>query len=343
MQLSAIVLPLLAGFALGVPGKRALEAKEFTGISVGSVPTTPSSLSPDDIHQVLLAITDGQFDLMAGNLTQVVYDLGNALKEIQNFGYNIQSNMDRSFKHLITASALAYGFAAAQTNPAATGACSPTRGGANACGPNGSEAWLNSGLKGNGWNPPFLDINKLTHISLSEYYTGVGKPCQKYDQYFQSSGKKYNIDPAILAFLAMQESSCDANEGGPTPGLMQCDPANCQNGQSSCQFPIQDNVDCGAWVLRSALDASGQNAVHAIGSYNGWFNADDGWGLNGGRGITEGYPCSGEGQSNGLPQNLNYIHETLNGWFQGFDMYGDDQDLDGSYNCQGFCGGGSLC
>jgi hypothetical protein len=244
---------------------------------------------------------------------------------------------------MVAVSSLAWVSLAAKTNPNASGACSPTQGGSKACGPNGSEAWLNTGLEGNGWTPPFLDINNLTHISLSEYYNGVGRNCQQYDQYFQSSGKKYNIDPAILAFLAMQESSCNADAGGPTPGLMQCDPGNCQNGQGNCWYPIQDNVDCGAWVLRSALDNSGGNAVRALGSYNGWFTAQDGTGLNGGRGITKSYPCSSEGQQHGSPQNLNYIHETLNGWFQGKDMYGDDSNLDGSYNCQGWCDNSHIC
>ncbi|PWI73622.1 glycoside hydrolase family 23 protein [Purpureocillium lilacinum] len=239
---------------------------------------------------------------------------------------------------------LAVGLSAADVNPDAQGACEPTRGGSGACGPNGSEQWLNTGLKGSGWEPPFLDINKLSHISLDEYYNGVGKPCQKYDQYFRGSGAKYNIDPAILAFLAMQESSCNADEGGPTPGLMQCDPGNCQNGKDSCQYPIEDNTDCGAHVLRQALDGAGGNAVHALGSYNGWFTASDGTGLNGGKGLTEGYPCSDEGKAHGVPQNLNYLHETLNGWFQGYDMYGADRDLDGEYDCDQNCNSGSgLC
>lgn len=269
--------------------------------------------------------------------------------------------MVTSTRYIGAASALAFGLVAAQTNPDAEGACEETQGGANACGPNGSEAWLNTGVDGDGWEPPFLDINTLSHISLDDYYQGVGSQCEQYDEYFQSSGSKYNIDPAILAFIAMQESSCNADEGGPTPvcrattmkrredmltrrqqGLMQCDASNCQNGQSSCQYPIQDNVDCGAWVLRSGLDSADGNAVKALGAYNGWFTA--GSGLNGNKGLTDTYPCSSEGQSNGSPQNLDYLHETLNGWFMGYDVYGDDADkVDGSYACSGNCGGGDLC
>lgn len=123
----------------------------------------------------------------------------------------------------VAAAALGFGLAEAQaTNPQAQGACSPTRGGADACGPNGSEAWLNSGLDGggSGWEPPFLGIDEIAHISLDEYYAGVGARCQRYDAAFRASGAKYGVDPAILAFIAMQESSCNADEGGPTPGLV---------------------------------------------------------------------------------------------------------------------------
>ncbi|KAJ6779482.1 hypothetical protein PWT90_00788 [Aphanocladium album] len=244
----------------------------------------------------------------------------------------------------ITLSAIvSVGFVAAQTNPEAQGACNPTQGGSNACGPNGSEDWLNTGIEGDGWNPPFLDINNLTHISLEDFYNGPGGSCRQYDSAFKSSGQKYNIDPAILAFIGMQESSCDNNAGGYTPGLMQCSPDNCQNGRHDCQWPVEDNVDCGAAYLRSQLDNSNQNAIRAIGAYNGWFTAEDNTGLNGGKGLTTYYPCSDEGRRNGSPQNLNYIHETLNGWFQGKDMYGNDAYLDGKYDCQGNCDGGRQC
>lgn len=122
---------------------------------------------------------------------------------------------------LLTAAAATAVRAQGGVNPNAEGACSPPRGGADACGPNGSEAWLNSGLtEDGGWNPPFLDINSLAHVSLDDYYAGAGGPCRQYDAAFRASGDRYGVDPAILAFIAMQESSCNADEGGPTPGLV---------------------------------------------------------------------------------------------------------------------------
>ncbi|KFZ14424.1 hypothetical protein V501_03242 [Pseudogymnoascus sp. VKM F-4519 (FW-2642)] len=176
-------------------------------------------------------------------------------------------------------------------------------------GPNGSEDWLNTGLTGNGWVPPYLNLNDVIHISRPDFYSGVGSRCQQYDSYFQKAGDGHGIDPVILAIIAMQESSCNADAGGPTPGLMQVSCANYPNGV--CTDSIQDNVDAGANYLRGQLDAAGGNAVSAFGKYNGWFTA--GLGLNGNRGLTTDYPCSPEGKANGMPQNLDYLQQVLNG------------------------------
>lgn len=220
-------------------------------------------------------------------------------------------------------------------NPAAEGATEDVTPGS---GPNGSEEWFNTGLTDSGWSPPFLDFTTLYHISRDQFYSGAGRSCAQYNDYFQRAGDSHGIDPAILAFIAMQESSCNADAGGPTPGLMQVSCTNYPNGQ--CTDSLDDNVNAGANYLRQQLDAYGNNALLAIGSYNGWFPA--GSGLNGNKGMTEGYPCSDEGRANGLPQNLDYLQETLNGWFTGQDPYGD-QSWIGTYNCQGQCGNGNKC
>jgi len=70
---------------------------------------------------------------------------------------------------------------------------------------------------------------------------------------------------------------------------------------------VDANVDAGANYLRTQLDNSGNNAIKAFGSYNGWFTGDAG--MNQGKGLTKDYPCSGEGQGNGAPQNLDYLHQ----------------------------------
>ncbi|KAF2717505.1 glycoside hydrolase family 23 protein [Polychaeton citri CBS 116435] len=238
-------------------------------------------------------------------------------------------------------SLLSASLVSADTNPNAQGACEPTT---ETCGPNGSEEWLNSGLsEANGWNPPYLDINSIVHINRDQLYGGVGGSCSQYNDEFQSAGDEFGIDPTILAFIALQESSCNADAGGPTPGLMQVDPGNCLDGASSCQYPILANVRAGASYLRDQLNTYNNNIVHAIGVYNGWFTSDDGQAqcCNNGRGLTEDYPCTvNQNYEYGTPQNLDYLHQTLNGWFQGLDPY--DSDI-GYYKCDQQCGTGPIC
>ncbi|OAF63465.1 hypothetical protein VC83_00345 [Pseudogymnoascus destructans] len=106
-----------------------------------------------------------------------------------------------------------------------------------------SEDWLNTGLTGNGWVPPYLDLNDVIHSP--DFYSGVSSRCQQYDSYFQKAGDGHGIDPVILA------SFCNADAGGPTPGLMQVSCANYPNGV--CTDSIQDNADAGANYLRGQL------------------------------------------------------------------------------------------
>ncbi len=88
-------------------------------------------------------------------------------------------------------------------------------------GPNGGEDWFNTGMDGAGWNPPMLNIRDVKHISLEEFYSNAGGACRQFDSHFKAAHEKYGIDPVFYAVLAMQESSCNAQATGPTPGLMQ--------------------------------------------------------------------------------------------------------------------------
>ncbi|KAH8930485.1 glycoside hydrolase family 23 protein [Atractiella rhizophila] len=206
-------------------------------------------------------------------------------------------------------------------------------------GPNGSQDWLNRGIKNEtGWDPPFLNVSSISVIGKDQFYADLGKDCKKYDEYFQASGKRYDVDPAILAIIAMQESSCNADAGGSTPGLMQVPCENYPEGQ--CTNSVADNVDIATKELRQHLDDSKGNILKALGQYNGWFTKGNGF--NGNNGLTQSYPCSEEGVKNGDPQNLDYVHQILNGWMLGLAVYSEDSWI-GTYHCLGKCKKGNVC
>ena len=209
-----------------------------------------------------------------------------------------------------------------------------------------------------GWTAPCLPWDSLVKIDRATFYGGAGSACKQYDWAFQQSGDKHGIDPVFLAFIAMQEASCNADAGtsnhserfyeealmikagGDTPGLMQVACSNYEDG--ICTKDVGKNVDAGTTYLKGRLDASGRNAIKTIGSYNGWFTAADHKDLNNGLGLTQSYPCSDEGRSHGDPQNLDYLQQTLNGLFVGLNPQGDDSWI-GDYRCQGNCNNGHLC
>ncbi|KAF2759467.1 putative extracellular soluble lytic transglycosylase [Pseudovirgaria hyperparasitica] len=207
-------------------------------------------------------------------------------------------------------------------------------------GPNGAIKWLNSGMdQDSGWKPPFLDFDTIKHISKEQFYDGPGSACRKYDWAFSAAADEFNIDAAILAMIAQQESSCNADAGGSTPGLMQ---VACGNYPGGVCHPkdIKLNVRMGAKYFRDRLDESDNNVLKALGNYNGWFTG--GSGRNGNKGLTKSYPCSNEGKSNGDPQNLDYLHQQVNGWFMGLNPYGDESWI-GTNRCSGSCKDGKAC
>lgn len=114
-------------------------------------------------------------------------------------------------------------------------------------GPNGSQAWLNNGIsksrRAGKWvrysnaasltkltsdsqSPPALKLSQLKTVSLSDALKSSSSPyhaCKRFLPLFNASAKKHNLPPILLAALAMQESSCNADTrgGGGEHGLMQ--------------------------------------------------------------------------------------------------------------------------
>ncbi|KAG6898181.1 hypothetical protein C0992_004168 [Termitomyces sp. T32_za158] len=143
-------------------------------------------------------------------------------------------------------------------------------------GPNGSIDWLNCGLNGGGWNPPYVQIDDLVFVDLSAAINsgkGAFLPCKPFVQYFYKYGQKYNIPPIMLASFAMQESSCNPETvgGAGEQGLMQLTKDKCGGAPGgNCRDP-NFNVETGAKYFAATLTGNGGNVLAAVGTYNGWY------------------------------------------------------------------------
>lgn len=173
---------------------------------------------------------------------------------------------------------------------------------------NGSQASLNRGIEEkSGWNPPELRLEALRTISLDDFCRTF-KEAAKYKEFFEAAGKKHDINPTLLAAMAMEESHCDpgvSDSGNPANagGIMQI-----QGQKEKGSADPATNIMQGARELREHLNASKGNLLEAIGSYNGWQ-----------RGLvikTMIHPPWG-----GASMNLDYLHQIVNGWCQGVDGY----------------------
>ncbi|KIK67191.1 glycoside hydrolase family 23 protein [Collybiopsis luxurians FD-317 M1] len=186
-------------------------------------------------------------------------------------------------------------------------------------GPNGNIYWLNCGVGDQGWNPSKVTIDQLV---LKDFATALQdsnspfKPCSAFTDKFYQYGQQYNIPPIILASFALQESSCNpATVGGAgEQGLMQLTHDKCTNAPGGNCQDIDYNISTGASYFRGLLDSNNGDVLLSIGSYNGWF-----------RGMTVGdATASANTGCCRCQNNLDYLHQFLNGWCQNVNAYQDN-------------------
>lgn len=200
-------------------------------------------------------------------------------------------------------------------------------------GPNGAEAWLNCGVDTDGgWNPPPIQVSDLIYVDLADALNENGTPftaCEPYLDIFNQAASDFGVPPILLASIAMEESGCDAgNVGGAgEQGIMQITADKCPNQEAgtACRDPTY-NIRTGAQYFATTLSGAGGNVAQALGEYNGWVKGLTVAGAE--QAAKEGRPC----QQN----NLDYIHQQLNGWLQNISPY--DAGL-GTYQNMKACSG----
>ncbi|KAI5123701.1 hypothetical protein M0805_001727 [Coniferiporia weirii] len=194
-------------------------------------------------------------------------------------------------------------------------------------GPNGDIDWLNCGVNSGGWQPPNVQVSDLVAVDLSWAVQQANTPfsaCSDYISLFEQYGNQYGIPPIMLASFAMQESSCNPNTvgGAGEQGLMQLTKDKCGDAPGgNCKDPDY-NIRTGASYFSSSLASNNYNVLLTIGMYNGWTR-----GLTYDEATAAAYTSCCRCQN-----NLDYLHQFVNGWLQNVDAYTNNPALGKYFN-----------
>jgi len=194
-------------------------------------------------------------------------------------------------------------------------------------GPNGNIDWLNCGINRGGWQPPFIRIDQVKVVSLSEAIKSPSSPfraCSRFVPLFNRYAGQFGIPSIFLAAFALQESSCrpETVGGGGEQGLMQITRDKCGGAPGgNCRDP-DFNIRTGARFFADTLRNNNGNVLLSIGQYNGWR-----------RGLTVAQATAARHSACCRCQNnLDYLHQFLNGWCQNIDAYNSNRRLGKYFN-----------
>ncbi|KII92887.1 glycoside hydrolase family 23 protein [Plicaturopsis crispa FD-325 SS-3] len=183
-------------------------------------------------------------------------------------------------------------------------------------GPNGNIGWLNCGINDGGWRPPYVKVDEIITVDLSDALkdpkTPFG-PCKEYVPLFEKYGKQFNIPPILMAAFAMQESTCNPNTvgGAGEQGLMQITKDKCGAAPGGNCKDVDYNIKTGTKFFSDTLNSNNGDLLKSLGYWNGWFPS-----------MTVGQALAAA--TSGCcrcQQNLDYLHQFLNGWVLNVDAY----------------------
>ncbi|KAH8993969.1 glycoside hydrolase family 23 protein [Lactarius akahatsu] len=181
-------------------------------------------------------------------------------------------------------------------------------------GPNGNIDWINCGITGGGWTPPHVEIKQLVTVTLASARHTAFAPCHdNIIATFEKYGNIHGIPSILLASFAMQESSCNPSAvgGAGEQGLMQITREKCKGAPGGNCQDIDFNIRTGAEFFATLLAVNNGDIFTTIGKYNGWHH---GMTYSDATSAANTHCCS-------CQNNLDYVHQFVNGWLQGMDAY----------------------
>ncbi|KAG1737686.1 hypothetical protein EDB19DRAFT_2039911 [Suillus lakei] len=194
-------------------------------------------------------------------------------------------------------------------------------------GPNGHIDFLTCGINESGWNPPLFKIESVVTADLSAVAyrdDSTFANCKDFVPTFEKYGSRYGIPAILLASFAMQESSCKPSTvgGAGEQGLMQLTSDKCVGAPKGDCKDVDFNIGAGAKFFSQLLKENDGDLLSCIGHYNGWF-----------KGMTYADATAAAHGGNCREQNnLDYLHQFLNGWCQDVDAYQHNPPLGKYFN-----------
>ncbi|KAI0940825.1 hypothetical protein AcV7_003101 [Taiwanofungus camphoratus] len=192
-------------------------------------------------------------------------------------------------------------------------------------GPNGDIDWLNCGVGDGGWRPPYVQVSDIIAKDLNEAIQEPGSPfkaCEAYVSLFQLYARQFDVPAILIASLAMQESSCNAETVGGAGEHMQLTKDKCGGAPNgNCKDP-EYNIRTGTEFFSTTLKNNDGNLLLTLGNYNGWPE-----------GMTFGEAtAAANGPCCRCQNNLDYLQQTLNGWAQNVNPYSSNPRIGKYFN-----------
>ncbi|PBK91454.1 lysozyme-like protein [Armillaria gallica] len=212
----------------------------------------------------------------------------------------------------------------------------------NTCGPTGATDWttatsgkmgcidyFNCGIEGSGWTPPYMSMDQVApHMAdLSEAIKKPDspfKPCEPFLPIFQKCAQTFGVPSILIASFALQESTCNPSTtgGAGEVGLMQLTPDKCHDAPNGDCYDPEFNILAGCKYFSKQLAANNGDFLLTCGNYNGWF-----------KGMTYAdATAAANGSCCRCQNNLDYLHQLLNGWLQNVNAYDQNHRLGKYFN-----------